>query len=373
MTPPAAKTSKSKKRTAGPVEVDANKKTKKVRDRIPPTRPTTNHVSPQHRIVTPQNDVPAAFDAFSRGLSVLLSPSLPPNALSVLGEEKANLILALQIMKDSGDLSWLPTPPALAPAPVPAPAPIPAPAPVPALAPAPAPASVPAPAPATASKSTWPPPLPPIRDPKLLHQVFTHPSYILGEAASAPGVENMHYERLEFLGDAYLQSISSQLLFDRFPTYREGHLSEMRQGLVSNKPLYEYAHKYGMHKRMRAGRGQESSHPKIVADCLEAYIGAVVLDADTLDEGGETAREWLAGLFGPKIQEMAEQRGTVAPVDKMAKQTLNSLAGGSLANLEYRWTDGGGGNKGGFWITVLLTGWGFTQRDLGKGWGSSKS
>jgi ribonuclease-3 len=190
-----------------------------------------------------------------------------------------------------------------------------------------------------------------------------------------PGVENVHYERLEFLGDAYLQSISSQILFSRFPTFREGQLSEMRQALVSNQPLAEWARQYGMDKQIRQGKGQDifRGQPKIVADCFEAYVGAIVLDADTIDEGVQTAREWLAALFEPKIQDMESQRKALVPIDKMAKQTLNALAGGNMAKLDYRWTAGGGGNKGGYWVSVFLTGWGFEDRCLGKGWGSNKS
>ena len=146
----------------------------------------------------------------------------------------------------------------------------------------------------------------------------------------------------------------------------------MRQKLVSNKPLYAYAEAYGMPSQMRTGRRQERN-PKAVADCFEAYIGAVVLEAETVDQGLDTLRDWLGKLFEPKIEEMAAQRSTVAAVDKMAKQTLNAIAGGRGATLEYKWTDGAGGNKGGYWITVLLNGWGCKDKILGKGWGASKS
>lgn len=285
-------------------------------------------------------DIKSAFAAFSQGLSTLLSPSVSVETLTAtLGLEKANFILALHSMKSSGDLSFLPTTDT-----------------------------------ATDIDTTWPPPLPPIRNPDLLSQIFTHISSIRGEHASLPGVEKSHYERLEFLGDAYLQSISSALLYRRFPEYREGPLSEMRQLLVSNKPLSELARAYGFPERLRTNMSEDRNKIKIVADCFEAYIGAVVLDAEGgPDVGYKTARDWLERLFEPKIREMAVERAKVSPVDKMAKQSLNALAGGSMAQLTYTWTGGGGGNHGGYWITVTINGWGFKDRVIGKGWGANKS
>jgi ribonuclease-3 len=271
-----------------------------------------------------------------------------------LGEEKANFLLALGAMKKSGDFPWLPSSASF-----------------------PAPSRPPAPYSSTSpSSSTWPPVLPEVRNPQLRQQAFTHRSWILGEAASAPGVENMHYERLEFLGDAYLQSISSHLLYDRFPSGREGLLSEMRQGIVANKALINYAQVYDMPNLLREGKGQGNAKmngSKTIADCFEAYIGAVILDADTWDHGVKKVKDWLTALFEPKLREMEESRKNMVPVDKMAKNKLNAIAGGNRASIDYKWTDGGGGNKGGFWITVYLTGWGFNERMLGKGWGSSKS
>ncbi|KAA8913272.1 ribonuclease III domain-containing protein [Sphaerosporella brunnea] len=293
--------------------------------------------------------VSSAFDTLSNSLATLLFYS--DDALSsALNTKQAEFVRALKAMKEDGELPWLPVPSSMA---------------------AEATTNF---VPTTAAEK-WPPELPPIRNPQLKQQAFTHSSFILGESASMPGVENVHYERLEFLGDAYLQSISSHLLFTRFPKFREGQLSEMRQQLVSNQPLAEFARLYDMDNQIRQGRGQEvhKSQPKIVADCFEAYIGAIVLDADTIDEGVQMAREWLKALFEPKIQDMELQRKTLVPVDKMAKQTLNAVAGGNRAKIEYRWTGGAGGNKGGFWVSVFLNGWGFEDKYLGKGWGSSKS
>jgi ribonuclease-3 len=231
--------------------------------------------------------------------------------------------------------------------------------------------------PSTTTTTAWPPPLPSIKNPSLLEQAFTHRSFISGELAGGAGTENQHYERLEFLGDSYLQSITSQILFSRFPECREGALSEMRQQLVANKPLAYYAHLYNMQLYLRGGKGQiiisDPDHSmKIIADCFEAYIGAIVVDNNPNDIGIKIVEKWLSELFEPRIKEMETQRKGIAPVDKMAKNNLNKLAGGNQCKLEYRWTDGKGGNRGGYWITVFLNGWGFKEKALASGWGSTK-
>lgn len=232
----------------------------------------------------------------------------------------------------------------------------------------------------------WPPPLPPIKNKNLHQQALTHKSFIKGEDAGLPGTEQMHYERLEFLGDSYLQSITSHILYDRFPRLREGALSAMRQQLVANRPLSIYATIYKFHDHIREAKGQNNALPvpvdqsthgavkdtgvnKTLADCFEAYIAAIVLDSPN---GTEIAQHWLEALFEPKLKEMEIQHTSIGPVDKMAKQTLNSIVGGNRAVVEYVWTDGQGGNKGGYWITVYLTGWGFTKREIGTGWGTNK-
>ncbi|KAL7267307.1 hypothetical protein RUND412_010113 [Rhizina undulata] len=234
--------------------------------------------------------------------------------------------------------------------------------------------------PATLSLGTstsWPPALPQVSNQALRLQAFTHKSFIKGENAGLPGCEQQHYERLEFLGDSYLQSITSHLLYNRFTSLREGSLSDMRQQLVANRSLNTYAMLYKFQDKLREGRGQENTVSgkenvsKTLADTFEAYIAAIILDDPV--NGVETAKNWLAALFEPKLKDMESQHTSIAPIDKMAKQTLNNIAGGNRATIEYKWTAGQGGNKGGYWITVILTGWGFKGREIGRGWGMSKS
>ncbi|PAU62027.1 ribonuclease III [Pseudomonas indica] len=104
-------------------------------------------------------------------------------------------------------------------------------------------------------------------------------------------------ERLEFLGDAILNFVAGEALFARFPQAREGQLSRLRARLVKGETLAQLARGFELGEYLRLGSGELKSggfrRESILADALEALIGAIYLDA-----GMETARErvldWLA-------------------------------------------------------------------------------
>lgn len=106
----------------------------------------------------------------------------------------------------------------------------------------------------------------------LLTQALTHRSF------SAD-----HYERLEFLGDSVLNLAVSDLLYTRLATLPEGDLSRVRANLVKQETLHQLAVGLGLPDAMRLGEGEARSggqkRPSILADTLEAIIGAVYLDA----------------------------------------------------------------------------------------------
>ena len=108
--------------------------------------------------------------------------------------------------------------------------------------------------------------------PVLLQQALTHRSF------SAD-----HNERLEFLGDAVLNLSIAAMLYDRLKGHDEGDLSRVRASLVRQEPLFELATKLGLPSLLRLGEGESRSggqqRPSILADALEALIGAVYLDA----------------------------------------------------------------------------------------------
>ncbi len=110
------------------------------------------------------------------------------------------------------------------------------------------------------------------RDPQLLERALTHCSFSLD-----------HNERLEFLGDAVLNLVVSDLLFVRLHTLPEGHLSRVRANLVRQESLHQLALDLGLPALVRLGEGEVKSggqkRPSILANALEALIGAVYLDA----------------------------------------------------------------------------------------------
>ena len=124
-------------------------------------------------------------------------------------------------------------------------------------------------------------------DAALLNQALTHRSF------SAD-----HNERLEFLGDAVLNLAVADLLFDRLASLPEGDLSRVRANLVKQDTLHHLAVGLGLPEMLRLGEGEMRSggqrRPSILADALEAVIGAVYLDG-----GFAAAQALVQGLFKP--------------------------------------------------------------------------
>ncbi|MDR2042926.1 MAG: ribonuclease III [Clostridium sp.] len=123
------------------------------------------------------------------------------------------------------------------------------------------------------------------RDPALLLQAITHSSYTNEQKIN----RTKNYERLEFLGDAVLEMVTSAFLFRRHPELPEGELSRLRASLVCEPSLAFCAKELGLGKFLLLGKGEESTggrrRASITSDVLEALIGAVYLD------GGLTAAQ----------------------------------------------------------------------------------
>ena len=187
-------------------------------------------------------------------------------------------------------------------------------------------------------------------DPALLRQALTHSSLAhemdtkaAGESSQTavngrlPSADN---EQFEFLGDAVLGLVTSELLFQRFPDYREGRLSKMRAHLVSAKHLVKVARNLQLGRFLLLGRGEERSggraKPALLADGLEALIAAIYLDG-----GMEPARKVIIERvlepelkrlesnqdgddhftdFKSALQEWVQSKGFCQPVYSMVNQ-----------------------------------------------------
>jgi len=131
-------------------------------------------------------------------------------------------------------------------------------------------------------------------NPALLLEALTHPS------ASAQEPSLPHYQRLEFLGDAVLQFLSSRILYELYPASDEGELTRMRSSCVSEKPLSEAAEAMEFGRYVVLSRGAEKSGarklPSIACDVYEAVLAAIYLDG-----GEEPALEYVRRTLGNRF------------------------------------------------------------------------
>lgn len=217
------------------------------------------------------------------------------------------------------------------------------------------------------------PSLPPITEPYLQDAVFTHTSANDYSTANVRGYRSDHlnYERLEFLGDAFIEVIASRLLYSRFPDTETSHQSALRESLVKNETLSRFSEAYGLGDRLKHGTHVRNSKnwPKILADVFEAYVAAVVLSDP--ESGYGVAESWLTELWAPKLLEFK-----LKPIENpKARDELSKLLMAKGIKLDYRQERPmevtAGQQK--FFIGVYLTGWGFENEWLGSGEGQNKS
>jgi ribonuclease III len=179
--------------------------------------------------------------------------------------------------------------------------------------------------------------------PELLERALTHSSHAHEEAKSAggnSGSEIQDNEQFEFLGDAVLGLVTSQLLFERFPNFHEGQLSKLKAHLVSAGHLVRVATRLQLGKYLRLGRGEERSGGRtkstLLSDALEAVIAAMYLDAGIektrtfiIDEillpeldrvSTESSNEFSLADYKSALQEFLQSSGRLQPVYAIVKE-----------------------------------------------------
>lgn len=228
------------------------------------------------------------------------------------------------------------------------------------------------------------PPLPIIKDRKLEELAFTHPGFTPG---SSP---DKQYERLEWLGDAYLELIATALIDKTFLQLPSGRCSQIRERLIRNITLAAYFREYGLESRARLpndvrnqnhpGRGTSSDKDllKTQSDMFEAYVAAIILSDPV--HGIETVICWLKALWGrdliEDVQRAEQGKGPLPKTEntrrqKSSKEELSSkivLKGVALRyeKMESNKRDRHLGQEL-FTIGVYLDGWGETGKLLGVG------
>ena len=128
------------------------------------------------------------------------------------------------------------------------------------------------------------------KDKRLMEQAFVHSSADAGES----------YERLEFLGDAVLELTVSEHLFFEKPDYSEGEMTKCRAALVNESALVKLARELNVSDYLTLGRGERNSggadKPSILADAVEALIGAVYVDGG-FDAARGVVQRLMEGSF----------------------------------------------------------------------------
>ncbi|HZB72680.1 MAG TPA: ribonuclease III [Acidimicrobiales bacterium] len=194
------------------------------------------------------------------------------------------------------------------------------------------------------------------RDPELLDRAVAHRSW----CAETPGQPSN--ERLEFLGDAVLGLVVTDHIFRTYPDLPEGELAKVRASVVSAAALADVAADLDLGEALLLGKGEDASggreKPSILADALEAVIGAVYLDA-----GWGGAAEVVLGLLGDRIAEAA-----AGPGGQDYKTRLQELSARRLQDVPtYLVVDDGPDHAKRFFATVVVGG-----SPRGKGEGRSK-
>ena len=188
--------------------------------------------------------------------------------------------------------------------------------------------------------------------PELLETALTHPSAAVGS--------DVHYERLEFLGDAVLDLAIADLLMRKFPTAKEGPLSKQRASIVNARTLALKAQAVELNEMMRLGKGEEKSGGRektsILAAVFEAVIGAIYTD------GGLTpAQQVVEHLFENDIGGPSAERDYKTELQETAYRSFRTQPVYELIATE------GPDHAKRFTTRIKIAG-----RDLGVGEGGSK-
>ena len=140
------------------------------------------------------------------------------------------------------------------------------------------------------------------KTPELLQMALTHRSYI-NESRTRDG---KHNERLEFLGDAVLELITTEFLYAKYPNKPEGDLTSSRSGLVNTSTLATVSLELGVNDFLLLSKGESKDTGRarqyILANAFEAIVGALYIDG-----GYDTAQKFVAKYLLPMTEDIVEK------------------------------------------------------------------
>ncbi len=137
----------------------------------------------------------------------------------------------------------------------------------------------------------------------LLRQAFVHRSFL----NENPGFELDHNERLEFLGDAVLELVVTEYLFENYPDLAEGEMTNLRAALVNAQMLSQVADRLGFNDYLHLSKGEAKETGRgrqyILANTFEAFTGAV-----HIDQGYRAAKEFIFKNLIPELKTIIEKK-----------------------------------------------------------------
>lgn len=183
----------------------------------------------------------------------------------------------------------------------------------------------------------------------LLHKAFTHSSAVDNRLFSN--------ERLEFLGDSILGMVICQDLFERFPDYLEGDLTQIKSMLVSRRACAKIIKQLSLQKFLRVGKGMNGSRAlvgSLAAGAMESLIAAIYIDG-----GFEAARSFILRMFDSLIEQARKLLSTEAPqwtemvceMEEQTKEIFDETIRAGLSSGSYRFRER---FAAGVYLTVLL-------------------
>lgn len=150
---------------------------------------------------------------------------------------------------------------------------------------------------------------------ELLIRAFVHRSY-LNEHPEEKLASN---ERLEFLGDAILEFLTSEFLYQKFPHFSEGELTNLRSKLVCDRSLAKIAQKLKLGDFLLLSRGEEESggreNPSLLGNTFEAILGAIYLD-----QGLKAVKKFLEAHLFSTIKEVKKYRDYKSDFQEIAQE-----------------------------------------------------
>lgn len=217
------------------------------------------------------------------------------------------------------------------------------------------------------------PKLPKIKDERLERAAFTHSGVL------TTGSTEESYERLEWVGDAYIYLLTTLLISKTFPNLGPGRSAQLRERCLKNETLAQYAQRYDFEKKYRVPKEFKDQPPvvKILGDVFEAYVAAVIYSDPEI--GVERVSEWLKTLWaGTLKEEITEQmkldaKTSSGPIITLANAKQELARQIMSRNIRLNYKDIGEPGKDAatgfplYTVGVYLDGWGEKNKLLAKG------